>query len=209
LSGIWTKICGITASEDALAAAEFGADAVGLVLYGPSPRAVSPQSIGSIVAALPASMRKVALYVDPEEALVQESLQSGLINLLQFHGEETESFCSSFGVPYMKAIRVRSAEQALAQARAYPSAEMILLDRYQEDVPGGTGKTFDWGMAAEIVAGLKQPVILAGGLGCDNVLDAISRVKPFGVDVSSGVEAGHGIKDRIKMKQFIEGVKSV
>lgn len=190
-----------------MAAAQLGADAIGVVLYAPSPRAISVAAIAEIFAGIDSSLRKVALFVDPDPQLVEASLQGGIIDLLQFHGDENQQFCASFGVPYMKAIRVQSVEQALEEIAAHEAAEMILLDKYQKDVPGGTGKTFDWDMAAAIVRSTSQPVVLAGGLNADNVRDAITRVKPFGVDVSSGVEAGHGIKDMDRLERFIRAAK--
>ncbi len=193
-----------------MAAAQLGADAIGVVLYAPSPRAIQVADIDEILANVNrvGKLRKVALFVDPETELVEASLASGLIDLLQFHGNESQAFCSGFGVPYMKAIRVQSVEQAVNEIAEHETAEMILLDKYQKDVPGGTGKTFDWAMAAEIVETVKQRVVLAGGLNTENVREAIAQVNPFGVDISSGVEACHGIKDPDKMKAFIRAVKS-
>lgn len=193
-----------------MAAAQLGADAIGVVLYAPSPRAIQVADIDEILANVDrvGKLRKVALFVDPDTELVEASLASGIIDLLQFHGNESQAFCSSFGVPYMKAIRVQSVEQAVNEIAEHETAEMILLDKYQKDVPGGTGKTFDWAMAAEIVETVKQRVVLAGGLNTENVREAIAQVNPFGVDISSGVEASHGIKDPDKMKAFIRAVKS-
>ncbi|MDA0689137.1 MAG: phosphoribosylanthranilate isomerase [Proteobacteria bacterium] len=207
MSEIWTKICGTTRAQDAMAAAQLGADAIGVVLYAPSPRAIAVTAIAEIFAGIDDSLRKVALFVDPEPQLVEASLQDGIINLLQFHGNESQQFCSSFGTPYMKAVRVQSVEQAREEIAAHEAAKMILLDKYQRDVPGGTGKTFDWEMAAAIVQSTNQPVVLAGGLNADNVRDAIAEVNPFGVDVSSGVEASHGVKDMDRLARFIHAAK--
>jgi len=190
-----------------MAAAQLGADAIGVVLYAPSPRAIAVTAIAEIFAGIDDSLRKVALFVDPEPQLVEASLQDGIINLLQFHGNESQQFCSSFGTPYMKAVRVQSVEQAREEIAAHEAAKMILLDKYQRDVPGGTGKTFDWEMAAAIVQSTNQPVVLAGGLNADNVRDAIAEVNPFGVDVSSGVEASHGVKDMDRLARFIHAAK--
>lgn len=190
-----------------MAAAQLGADAIGVVLYAPSPRAIAVTAIAEIFAGIDDRLRKVALFVDPEPHLVEASLQDGIINLLQFHGNESQQFCSSFGTPYMKAVRVQSVEQAREEIAAHEAAEMILLDKYQRNVPGGTGKTFDWEMAAAIVQSTNQPVVLAGGLNADNVRDAIAQVNPFGVDVSSGVEASHGVKDMDRLARFIHAAK--
>lgn len=190
-----------------MAAAQLGADAIGVVLYAPSPRAIAVTAIAEIFADVDSRVARVALFVDPDPQLVEASLSSGIINLLQFHGNEDQAFCASFGVPYMKAIRVQTVEQARNEIAAHEKAEMILLDKYQRDVPGGTGKTFDWEMAAAIVQSSSQPVVLAGGLNADNVGDAIAQVNPFGVDVSSGVEDSHGIKDLEKLERFINAAK--
>lgn len=190
-----------------MAAAQLGADAIGVVLYAPSPRAIAVTAIAEIFADVDSRVARVALFVDPDPQLVEASLSSGIINLLQFHGNEDQAFCASFGVPYMKAIRVQTVEQALNEIAAHENAKMILLDKYQRDVPGGTGKTFDWEMAATIVQSSSQPVVLAGGLNANNVGDAIAQVNPFGVDVSSGVEASHGIKDLEKLERFIHAAK--
>jgi len=190
-----------------MAAAQLGADAIGVVLYAPSPRAIAVTAIAEIFADVDSRVARVALFVDPDPQLVEASLSSGIINLLQFHGNEDQAFCASFGVPYMKAIRVQTVEQARNEIAAHEKAKMILLDKYQRDVPGGTGKTFDWEMAATIVQSSSQPVVLAGGLTANNVGDAIAQVNPFGVDVSSGVEASHGIKDLEKLERFIHAAK--
>ncbi len=190
-----------------MAAAQLGADAIGVVLYAPSPRAIAVTAIAEIFADVDSRVARVALFVDPDPQLVEASLSSGIINLLQFHGNEDQAFCASFGVPYMKAIRVQTVEQARNEIAAHEKAKMILLDKYQRDVPGGTGKTFDWEMAATIVQSSSQPVVLAGGLNANNVGDAIAQVNPFGVDVSSGVEASHGFKDLEKLERFIHAAK--
>lgn len=209
MSAIWTKICGITRVEDAEAAAETGADAVGLVLYPPSPRAVSVESCQALFGDLSAGIRRVALFVDPDRELVQQAVDSGCVDLLQFHGSESEEFCQQFGVPYMKAVRVQGLEQARGEMEQYPSAEMILLDKYVDNVPGGTGQVIDWSIAGQLVSASRLPVVLAGGLNPDNVSEAITQVKPFGVDVSSGVEKDPGEKDLEAVRLFIEMSKSV
>lgn len=209
MSAIWTKICGITRAEDAETAAQLGADAVGLVLYSASPRAVTIEQCQTLFGNLTGGIRRVALFVDPEATLVRQAVESRCIDLLQFHGSESEEFCSQFDLPYMKAVRVRDYQQALAEIANYPSAQKILLDKYQENVPGGTGKQFDWGIAEKLVAASEQAIVLAGGLNPDNVQAAIKQVGPSGVDVSSGVESSPGVKDAELVKQFIESSKSV
>ncbi|MEX0963423.1 MAG: phosphoribosylanthranilate isomerase [Pseudohongiellaceae bacterium] len=205
---IWIKICGITREQDALAAAELGADAIGVVLYPPSPRAVEVDDIAAIVQSLPEKVQVVALFVDPEASLVEQALKTGLVDLLQFHGKESAEFCGQFDVPYMKALAVKPGSDLSAQFAQYGGAKYILLDSYDPHLPGGTGKTFDWQQVEQLPAALKARLVLAGGLNPANVAEAINRVCPFGVDVSSSVEASKGIKDRSKMKSFIEGVKT-
>lgn len=207
MSGIWTKICGITRAEDAEAVAELGADAVGAVLFPGSSRAVEVSQVSEILGGLTANIRKVGLFVDPDPEIVVAALAENVFDLLQFHGSESADFCEQFSVPYIKAVRVRDYEQAMAEISAHESAEYVLLDRYQENVPGGTGKTFDWNIANKIVASTKQSVVLAGGLTPDNVATAIKQVAPFGVDVSSGVEQAPGIKNIDKVKRFLEASK--
>lgn len=205
LSALWIKICGITRNADAHAAAALGINALGAVLYPPSSRAVDVERLADIFADIPSTVRRVALLVNPDRSLVDTVVSSGVVDLLQFHGDEDEQFCASFPVPYMKAIRVASEQQAAEEIAAFPSAEMILLDKFEKGVPGGTGKTFDWDIAARLVAESSSRVVLAGGLNPDNVTEAVRRVKPFGVDVSSGVETEPGIKGQALLEGFIEG----
>ena len=207
MSGIWIKICGITRAEDAEAAAKFGADAVGVVLFPESPRAIDVKQCATLLSGLPSSIVKVALFVDPTIEMVQSAVATGLIDLLQFHGNETAEFCQQFGLPYMKAIRVQNYQQASTEMNEYASAEYILLDRYQNNVPGGTGKTFDWDVAKDLVVESCQKVVLAGGLNPDNVVQAKAKVRPFGMDVSSGVEQSPGVKELDKVRSFIEAGK--
>lgn len=204
----WIKICGITRAQDAAAAAELGADAIGVVLYPASPRAIDIAAIPGIVAGLPEGITVVALFVDPEPAIVRSALASGAIDLLQFHGSESATFCEQFGVPYMKAVAVRSESDLSAVLAPYESAQYFLLDSYDPILPGGTGKTFDWARLHALNEMQRSRLVLAGGLTPDNVEAAIALVSPFGVDVSSGVEASKGIKDHGKMKSFIEGVRT-
>lgn len=199
-----TKICGITRSEDALIAASQGADAIGLVFYPPSPRYVTAEQASRVIATLPPFITSVGLFVDADDADVRAILDSVPLDLLQFHGNEDESYCSSFGRPYFKAIRMAEGVDLAEQARLYASASALLLDSYQVGVPGGTGHAFDW---ARIPDGLDKPIILAGGLGTENIDEAIRTVRPYAVDVSSGVEAAKGIKNTEKVIAFMRGVE--
>ncbi len=200
------KICGITRPEDALAAAQAGADAIGLVFYPGSPRNVSPQAAARIVKALPPFVTSVGLFVDASEADIRSILDEVPLDILQFHGDEPDEFCRQFGLPYMKALRVRPGDDLDALAAQWPGASGILLDAYKPGVPGGTGERFDWSM---IPAQRSWTLILAGGLEADNVRQAIGLAQPWAVDVSGGVEAGKGIKDPLKINAFIQEVKRV
>ena len=199
------KICGITRSEDALACAQAGVDAIGLVLYPPSPRHVTAAQAAAIARALPPFVTTVGLFVNPAAEQVDAVLNEVHLDVLQFHGDEPPAFCASFGVPYLKAIRVKAGVDLVQCAIRYQQAQGLLLDAYVEGTPGGTGQSFDWEL---IPTGLPLPVILSGGLEPANVAEAIRRVRPCAVDVSSGVEAAKGIKDAAKIAAFIEGVSS-
>lgn len=209
MSPIWIKICGITRAEDAHAAAALGVNAIGLVFYARSPRAVTAHRAEAVLADVSKSLEVFALFVNPGREEVEAVLRVRRIDHLQFHGEESAAFCESFGLPYMKAFRVQSATAVLSDLESYGSAERILLDSYEKNMPGGTGKTFDWLQAKTIRSQAMQPVVLAGGLRPDNVCNAIATVRPFGIDVSSGVEASPGVKDLEKLRSFVEGVRSV
>jgi len=200
------KVCGITRVEDALAAVEAGADAIGLVFYEPSPRYVRIKQAREIAAAVPAFVSVVALFVNAQAQQVQETLNSVRIDLLQFHGDEENDFCSQFQRPFIKAQRVRQASDVVASSLRFPDALGILLDSYKPGVPGGTGETFDWSM---IPANQTKPLILAGGLTPENVAFAIDQVQPFAVDVSGGVEQDKGIKDPAKIDAFLSEVYRV
>ena len=200
------KICGLTRAEDAVAAVNAGADAVGLVFYAPSPRAVDIETARAVIEAVPAFVSVTALFVNPEPAEVQKVLDSVRIDLLQFHGDEEDDFCSQFKHPYIKAIRVRQASDVVASCMRFPGALAILLDSYKPGVPGGTGETFDWSLVPDE---LPKPIILAGGLTTENLALGISTVKPFAVDVSGGVEASKGIKDHGKITEFVNEVYRV
>lgn len=200
------KICGITRVEDALAAAEAGADAIGLVFYPPSPRAVHAGQAAAIVRALPPFVTSVGLFVDATPDEVSAVLEQVPLDLLQFHGNESEAYCQQFGRPYLKALRVRPGDDLLQLAAAWPSAAGILLDSYKVGVPGGTGERFDWSL---IPAQRDWPLVLAGGLDAANVATAIAGCRPWAVDVSGGVEAAKGIKDATKIQAFVHEVKRV
>jgi len=199
------KICGITRLEDALTAARCGAHAIGFVFHRPSPRYVPPEKAGAIIRALPPFVTTVALFVDAQPQQVREALSQAPVNLLQFHGAETPEYCRQFGLPYMKAVRVRTGVDLLQYASDYQDAKALLLDAFVDGVHGGTGATFDWDL---IPQGLPLPVVLSGGLNSANVTGAIRKVRPWAVDVSSGVEAGKGIKDAAKIAAFISGVRN-
>lgn len=199
------KICGITSPADAQAAARLGADAIGLVFYEPSPRSVTIEQASAIAASVPPFVARVALFVNPAAAAVRAVLDGARIDLVQFHGEEDSAFCAGFGVPYLKAVRVRKGLNLLECLSPFRDAAGWLLDAYRPDYYGGTGETFDWGV---VPAGLARPVVLSGGLTVGNVAEAVRRVRPWAVDVSSGVESSKGVKDADKMAAFIEGVRN-
>ena len=205
MPAVRSKICGITRIEDALAAVEAGADAIGLVFYARSPRAVTVQQARAIIAALPPFVTTVGLFVNASRCELGEILDAVPRDLLQFHGDEPADFCESWHRPYIKALRVKAGDDIAAACNAYPSASGILLDTYVEGVPGGTGEAFDWSL---IPPGLSKPIILAGGLTPANVAEAIARVRPYAVDVSGGVEQGSGIKDHAKIHAFMQAVRS-
>ena len=194
------KICGITEVVHAQTAARLGADAIGLVFYAPSPRNVSLVRAREIITQLPPFVAPVALFVNPTREDVARVLAHCPVSLLQFHGEEDAAFCASFGVPYLKAARVRPGLNLLEYFASYGTAAGWLLDAYSEDAYGGTGETFNWNL---IPAKLAKPVVLSGGLTPDNVAAAISRVQPWAVDVSSGVEVSKGRKDEQLIAAFI------
>ncbi|MDO6683460.1 MULTISPECIES: phosphoribosylanthranilate isomerase [unclassified Oceanobacter] len=204
------KICGITRAADALAVVNAGADAIGLVFYPPSPRAVDITQAAAIVAMVPAFVTVTALFVNPTSEQVQSVLDVVRIDLIQFHGDEDDGFCQQFNRPYIKAVRVRQASDMVEACVRFPGALSLLLDSYKPGVPGGTGETFDWSLVPD---DLNKPIILAGGLSPDNVATAIRDVHPFAVDVSGGVEANgpgnKGIKDASKIQAFMNEVYRV
>ena len=200
-----SKICGITRVEDALVAAEAGADAIGLVFYGKSPRAVSVQQARAIVAALPPFVTTVGLFVNASRCELNEILDAVPLDALQFHGDEQPADCEGFHRRWYKALRVKAGDDIRAQAARYVGASAILLDTFVAGVPGGTGEIFDWSL---IPADLPKPLILAGGLTPGNVHQAIAEVRPFAVDVSGGVELSKGIKDAASVHEFVRQVRA-
>ncbi len=199
-----TKVCGFTRPQDAAAAAALGVDAIGLVFYAPSPRHVTLAQAQAIIAALPPFVSVVALFVNPTVDDVQQVLAACAIDVLQFHGEETPAFCRSFHRPYLKAVRVRPGMDLATYAANYHDARGLLTDAFVEGAHGGTGAVFDWTL---IPPSLPLPLILSGGLDAANVADAVRRVKPAAVDVSSGVEAGKGIKHPERVAAFLAAVR--
>jgi phosphoribosylanthranilate isomerase len=198
------KICGITRPGDARAAAEAGADAIGLVFYAPSPRFLNVERAAEIRDALPPFVQTVALFVNADAAQVAQVLGRVRPGMLQFHGEETPQFCAQFGVPYVKACRVRPGVDLLEYLRPFSSAAAWLLDSFVEAY-GGVGERFDWSL---VPRGLERPLILSGGLERGNVAEAVRQLRPWGVDVSSGVESAKGIKDAAKIAAFISEVRN-
>jgi phosphoribosylanthranilate isomerase len=202
------KICGITRTVDARAAAEAGADAIGLVFYPSSPRFLSVERAVEIRDALPPFLQTVALFVNADAAQVAQVIGRVHPALLQFHGDETPQFCGQFGLPYVKACRVRLGIDALAYLRPYARAAAWLVDSFVPEY-GGVGESFDWSLIpAASRDGGARPLILSGGLERGNVGRAIRAVHPWGVDVSSGVESAKGIKDAAKMAAFIAEVRN-
>ena len=199
------KICGITRVQDAVAAARLGADAIGLMFYPESPRAVSADQARRIVRALPPFVAAVGVFVDPSPEEVRAALAAVPLDLLQFHGDETPEFCAQFAVGYLKAARVRPGLDLIQYAARHAGAKALLLDTYVRGAHGGTGQTFDWSL---IPGALPLPVVLSGGLDPGNVAEAVRRVRPWAVDVSSGVEAAAGVKDPQKIAAFIQGARS-
>ncbi len=199
------KICGIKHLDDALKAVECGADAIGLIFVEKSPRYTSLAAARVIAESLPPFVTVVGLFMDASAEMVHEALKVVPLNLLQFHGDESPEFCEQFEMPYIKVLKMRENVNAVAFAQEYPNAAGILLDTYHEK-GGGTGETFDWSLIPEDIP---LPLILAGGLNPDNVASAVETVKPYAVDVSSGVESEPAIKDHKKIEQFIKEVQRV
>jgi phosphoribosylanthranilate isomerase len=198
------KICGITRTQDALAAAAAGADAIGLVFYPHSPRYLSGERAVEIRDALPPFVQTVALFVNPDAAQVAQVIGRVRPAMLQFHGDETPEFCAQFGMPFVKACRVKPGVDALEYLRPFSRAAAWLFDSYVPEY-GGVGERFDWSL---LPASREKPFILSGGLERGNVAEAVRGVRPWGVDVSSGVESAKGIKDAAKIAAFIAEVRN-
>jgi phosphoribosylanthranilate isomerase len=204
LKSLHIKICGITSTADAQAAVSAGADAIGLVFYAPSPRAVGIPQAREIALGIGAFTLVTGLFVDADPAFVQSVMAQVPLNLLQFHGNETREYCESFQRPYMKALRMKPELDVHTAIAAYPTASAILLDAYRPGTPGGTGETFDWGRVPQSSS---RPLVLAGGLTPENIADAVRSTRVYGVDVSGGVESAPGIKDHEKITRFIHNAQ--
>ena len=198
------KICGITNIDDALAAIDEGADALGFVFYKPSPRYVDIQKVKDIIDIIPPFISKVGLFVNANTSFVNDVISQLSIDLLQFHGDESEAFCQSFNRSYMKAIRVQEKTDLDLMAKQYHSSSGLLLDAFDSRQYGGTGHAFDWALMPK---NFPLPIILAGGLNVSNIAKAIKTTQPYAVDVSSGVEKGKGLKDHLLIQQFMHEVK--
>ena len=198
------KICGIREALHGVVAADAGADAIGMVFYRDSPRFVTPGAAANVVAILPPFVTSVGLFVDADEGKIHDTLKTVRLDCLQFHGDETPEFCASFGIPYVRAVAMKPGVDLLEYAGRFSSARALLLDAHVPGIPGGTGQTFNW---SAIPRDLPMPVILSGGLDAENVGPAIKFVRPWAVDVSSGVEATRGTKDPKKIVEFIRRVQ--
>ncbi|MBT9567887.1 MAG: phosphoribosylanthranilate isomerase [Thiobacillus sp.] len=199
------KICGMTRLQDVQAACAAGADALGFVFYAKSPRHVTIETAAELVQALPPFVQSVGLFVNADATFIASVLKAVPLDLLQFHGDETPADCARHGRPYLKAVRVNQDTDLLKYAADFDLASGLLLDTFVPGVPGGTGERFDWRL---IPANIPQPVVLSGGLTPENVAEAVHQVRPWAVDVSSGVEASKGIKDPYKMAHFIAKAKA-
>lgn len=197
------KICGLTRPEDAHAAARFGADAVGIIFYPPSPRGVDIEVARNVRRVLPPFVTVVGVFVDPQADFLERAIREVPLDLVQFHGSETPEFCRACSRPYIKAVRMRKGVNLRQLVRRYAGARALMLDSFESGKHGGTGRTFDWSL---IPTDLELPFILAGGLTPDNVASAVASVSPFAVDANGGVEASPGIKDHAKIEAFIREV---
>lgn len=206
---IAVKICGITNDEDARVAVEAGADALGFIMYRKSPRYVDVAMVKRIIAALPPFVVPVGVFVNEEAKVVREVMDTCGFGLAQLHGDEPATYCQDLGRPVMKAIRLKDRGTFLALAEFHGRATVrgFVIDAFSDHAYGGTGQTVDWSLAAEVAR--SSAVLLAGGLTPENVADAVRQVRPYGVDVSSGVEASPGKKDHAKVRAFIRAAKLV
>ena len=199
------KFCGITNINDAISASDLGADALGFVFYPKSSRFISPKKASEIIHKLPPFISTVGLFVNQSKLDVEEAIKTCPLNLLQFHGDEDELFCNQFNFPYIKAISMKPDVNLLKCIDDFDSAKALLLDSYSEDTRGGSGMVFDW---KSIPLNTPKPFIVAGGLNPNNVESLLELIDLYGVDVSSGIESGKGLKDYQLMKDFILGVKN-
>ena len=197
------KICGLTREIDVRDASAGGADALGLVFYSPSPRYVSAARAAQLLQSFPPFVSSVGLFVNASVDEVRLVLKQVRLDILQFHGDESPQYCAQFGIPFIKAVRVRPGVDLLQYAETYGAAKALLLDAYVDGIPGGTGASFDWSL---IPPNLPLPIILSGGLSATSVGLAVQTIRPYAVDVSSGVESSKGIKDKQKMYAFIKEV---
>ena len=193
------KICGITKKKDALFASNLGVDALGFVFYKASPRYIDPIEAGKIISSLHPLILRVGLFVNADAKFVRDSIIKSKINLIQFHGDESEEYCNQFNLPYIKAIPMKEDINLLECCNDFKSASALLLDTFSKKLKGGTGEVFDW---KKIPRKLSLPLIIAGGLNSENISDLIKKVKPFCVDVSGGIEIIKGVKDEKKMREF-------
>lgn len=200
------KFCSMIRSEDIEVASRLGADAIGLMFYPASPRCLQHEQARELAASVPAFLTVTGVFMNPSRMEVDQVLQSMRMDVLQFHGEESPEFCRSFGRAYIKAVPMGSDVDVADYARRYADASALLLDGHAHGQPGGKGASFAWNKVPRIIW---PPLILAGGLNADNVADAIRSVRPYGVDVSSGVESAPGIKDAVKMIEFVREVNRV
>lgn len=197
------KMCGLTRTVDVCSACEAGADAIGLVFYPPSPRHLSLAQAAALSREVAVGIAKTTLFVNADAGFVREAISEVKPDVLQFHGEETASFCEQFGKPYLKAQRVQHSDQIIQAAADYPTAA-LLLDSFKAGTPGGTGTSFNWQLIPEAI---RHRIFLAGGLNPGNVGSAIAQIRPYGVDVSGGIESVPGLKDRQKIFAFVEQVR--
>ncbi len=197
------KFCGFTRTEDVTCAVSLGVDALGFVFYAKSPRAISCEQAAVLCRHVPAFVTRVGLFVNADADTVQSTFTACGLNLVQYHGDETPEFCDRIGLPYIRAIRMKSDVDVVQEMARFPRASGFLLDAYHAGVPGGTGERFDWGR----IPVTDRPVILAGGLTPENATDAITQVKPWALDVSGGIEAAPGQKDPDKMARFMAALQ--
>lgn len=198
------KFCGLTRLADVDVAVALGVDAIGLVFHPASPRAVDAEQAAALVAAVPAFVTAVGLFVDAEADRVRSVLERVPLGALQFHGHEPADYCRSFGRPWIKSVAVRAGVDLEAEAQRYAGATALLLDTYDPALAGGTGRRFDWDL---VPAQQAQRIILAGGLTAANIAGAIRQLRPYAVDVSGGIEQAKGVKDPDKMTDFMKGVR--